>query len=112
MGEMYLCDVCPGTSKGCAKNRARIKCADHGVTLNTPPHRDYSSSHGIGLVQAEEIPKVSELFNVQGFCEHVGYIFTSVDVSEVQVGGLYAFTQEMVFDIDVFDTRVEQGVLG
>ena len=46
-------------------------------------HCDYSSSHGIRLTKAEEIMKVSELFNVQGFCEHVGYIFTSIDISAV-----------------------------
>ena len=64
---------------------------DLSANLNTPPHSDYSSLHGIGLAQAKKVPEVSELFNIQGFCEHVSNIFMSIDISEMQISGLYMF---------------------
>jgi len=83
-------------SKGCAKSSTHIKnmpvsvfsntvftdkhvlvsifsntafADNHGVFLNTPPHREYSSLHGIRLTESKEITEVSELFDIQSLCE-------------------------------------------
>ena len=71
------------TSKGRAKYSTRIKACTHGVILNTPPHRGYSSSHGIMLVKAKKAPEVSELFGIQCLCEHVCNIFPGVNIGEL-----------------------------
>jgi hypothetical protein len=51
--------------------------------------------------------QMSKLFYIQGqVCEHIGHVLLSIDVSEAQIFGLDTFTEEMVFDVDMFDPGV------
>ena len=75
---------------------------------NTPPHHEYSSSHGVlgDLFEAQESAEVTEFVCVQCFCKNIGNVIMGVNVGEGNFIRLDTLAKEVMFDVDVFDAIV------
>jgi hypothetical protein len=83
---------------------ARSRCATS--PFNTPPHRGFAPPR-MGSwcsIKTKESAQSSELGAFESFREKVGNIVIGFDIGDFDLARLCTFTEEVILDIEMFDT--------